>query len=55
MDYEGPWVARLYEEGNLLETIPLEHGLANNFVLGIDFQGDDVWVATSKGVSHGTL
>ncbi|MBI5503188.1 MAG: ABC transporter substrate-binding protein [Deltaproteobacteria bacterium] len=27
--------------------------LAHNFVLGMDFQGDDVWVATEKGVSHG--
>jgi ligand-binding sensor domain-containing protein len=55
MDYKGPWAARIYHEGELLETLPLDHGLANNFVLGVDFQGDDVWVATSKGVSHGTL
>jgi ligand-binding sensor domain-containing protein len=26
---------------------------AHNYVLGIDFQGDDVWVATAKGLSHG--
>ena len=55
MDYRGPWVARVYHEGELLETVPLDHGLANNFVLGVDFQGDDVWVATSKGVSRGRL
>ena len=22
-------------------------------LLGIDFQGDDIWVATAKGLSHG--
>jgi ligand-binding sensor domain-containing protein len=54
-DYRGPWVARIFDDGDLLETIPLAQGLANNFVLGVDFQGDDVWVATSKGVSHGWL
>ena len=55
MDYTGPWVARVYREGDLLETAPLAHGLANNFILGVDFQGNDVWVATSKGVSRGRL
>jgi len=55
MDYEGPWVARIYQEGELLETVPLERGLANNFVLGVDFQGDDVWVATAKGLSRGSI
>jgi ligand-binding sensor domain-containing protein len=26
---------------------------AHNYVLGIDFQGEDLWVATAKGLSHG--
>ena len=26
---------------------------AHNYILGVDFQGDDVWVATAKGLSHG--
>jgi ligand-binding sensor domain-containing protein len=26
---------------------------AHNYVLGIDFQGNDIWVATAKGLSHG--
>ena len=55
MDYKGPWEARVFHEGELLKKVPLEHGLANNFVLGVDFQGDDVWVATSKGLSRGSL
>jgi ligand-binding sensor domain-containing protein len=49
------WVAKIFEDNRLLESIPLEHGLANNHVYAVDFQGDDVWVATSKGISHGTL
>ncbi len=30
-----------------------ENALAHNYVLGVDFQGDDIWVATAKGLSHG--
>jgi sugar lactone lactonase YvrE len=26
---------------------------AHNYVLGVDFQGDDIWVATAHGLSHG--
>jgi ligand-binding sensor domain-containing protein len=26
---------------------------AHNYVLGIDFQGSDIWVATANGLSHG--
>jgi ligand-binding sensor domain-containing protein len=53
-EYQGPWEARVYREGELLERTPLEHGMSNNFTWGIDFQGDEVWVATSKGLSHGS-
>ena len=28
---------------------------AHNYVLGIDFQGGDIWVATARGLSHGIL
>ncbi len=27
--------------------------LAHNYILNMDFQGDDVWVATARGLSHG--
>ncbi len=53
-DYKGPWEARVYREGELLERVPLEHGLSNNFLWGVGFQGDDVWVASSKGLSRGS-
>jgi sugar lactone lactonase YvrE len=26
---------------------------AHNYMLGIDFQGNDIWVATAEGLSHG--
>lgn len=28
-------------------------GISHNFIIGVDFQGDDLWVATSHGLSHG--
>ncbi len=28
---------------------------AHNYILGIDFQGKDIWVATARGLSHGIL
>lgn len=36
-------------------TTSLKVGTApvHNYILGIDFQGDDVWVATAEGLSHG--
>jgi ligand-binding sensor domain-containing protein len=34
-------------------TINVETAPAHNYMLDIDFQGDDVWVATGKGLSHG--
>ena len=27
--------------------------LAHNYILNLDFQGDDIWVATADGLSHG--
>ena len=47
------WEVRIYDDAKLIRTVPLDHGLANNHINGVDFQGDDVWVATSKGVSRG--
>jgi ligand-binding sensor domain-containing protein len=37
------------------ETTPVrvDTAPAHNYSLGIDFQGDDLWVATAKGLSHG--
>jgi ligand-binding sensor domain-containing protein len=34
-------------------NIPVATGPAHNYMLGIDFQGKDIWVATGHGLSHG--
>jgi ligand-binding sensor domain-containing protein len=33
--------------------IAVDSAPAHNYILGIDFQGPDIWVATAKGLSHG--
>jgi hypothetical protein len=33
--------------------VPVETAPAHNYILGIDFHGRDIWVATAKGLSHG--
>jgi hypothetical protein len=35
--------------------VPLAFTMApvHKYIIGIDFGGDDVWVATAKGLSHG--
>jgi ligand-binding sensor domain-containing protein len=39
-------------DGNT-SSITVDTAPAHNYVLAIDFQGSDVWVATAKGLSHG--
>ena len=34
-------------------SIPTATAPAHNYILAVDFQGDDLWVATAKGLSHG--
>lgn len=33
--------------------VDVDSAPAHHYVLGVDFQGNDVWVATAKGLSHG--
>ena len=33
--------------------VTVESAPAHNYIFGVDFQGDDLWVATARGVSHG--
>jgi ligand-binding sensor domain-containing protein len=33
--------------------IDVDTAPAHNYILGVDFQGDDLWVATAHGLSHG--
>jgi hypothetical protein len=39
-------------QGHVTE-VPVETAPAHNYILGLDFQGRDLWVATAKGLSHG--
>jgi ligand-binding sensor domain-containing protein len=39
-------------KGNV-SSVAVSTAPAHNYVLGIDFQGSDIWVATAKGLSHG--
>src|SRR5579872_5115589 len=36
-----------------LTRVETDSAPAHNYILGVDFQGDDIWVATAKGLSHG--
>ena len=33
--------------------VAVDSAPAHNYILGMDFQGDDIWVATAHGLSHG--
>jgi ligand-binding sensor domain-containing protein len=41
------------DAGGKTDSISVESAPAHNYTFGIDFQRDDVWVATAKGLSHG--
>jgi len=34
-------------------SVEVDSAPAHNYILGVVFQGDDLWVATAKGLSHG--
>ncbi|MGA3024640.1 MAG: two-component regulator propeller domain-containing protein [Bryobacteraceae bacterium] len=34
-------------------NVPVTTAPAHNYIFAVDFQGDDIWVATAKGLSHG--
>jgi ligand-binding sensor domain-containing protein len=38
--------------GNVTQIV-VRSAPAHNYILGIDFQGNDIWVATASGLSHG--
>ncbi len=41
-------------KGNVTE-IPVATGPAHNYIISVDLQGGDIWVATAEGLSHGIL
>jgi len=38
--------------GNMTK-VDVDSAPAHNYIFGMDFQGDDIWVATAHGLSHG--
>jgi ligand-binding sensor domain-containing protein len=36
-----------------VKNVPVQSAPAHNYILGVSFQGDDLWVATAEGLSHG--
>lgn len=42
------------EDGTVLRRINTPTGPAHDYVLGIAFQGDDIWISTEHGISRGT-
>ncbi len=45
--------ATVTRDKEVLETIEMPVGVPHNYILGVDFDGNDVWVATSKGLGWG--
>lgn len=37
----------------VVKAVRVQTAPAHNYILGVDFQGDDIWVATARGLSHG--
>lgn len=52
LDTQRPEMLVRDADGNV-SSVPVTSAPAHNYVLGIDVQDEDVWVATAKGLSHG--
>jgi ABC-type branched-subunit amino acid transport system substrate-binding protein len=42
--------AVVYRAGKVLESVDMPRAAPHNYILGVDIDGPDVWVATSKGL-----
>jgi len=45
--------AQVYQSGKLLHTADMEKTVPQNFVINLDTDGKDIWVATGKGLAWG--
>lgn len=45
--------AAIYRAGKLLQTVDLEKGVPHNFIIDLNHDGPDTWVATGKGLAWG--
>ena len=41
------------DASGVVTHVPVQSAPAHHYTFGIDFENNDVWVATAKGVSHG--
>ncbi len=48
----GRGVAIVQRGETVMAEIEIGPNIPHNYVLGVDFDGDDAWVATSKGLGH---
>ena len=44
---------RIRDAAGHVTSISTDTAPAHQYILAVDFQGDDIWVATAKGLSHG--
>jgi ligand-binding sensor domain-containing protein len=49
----GRGVAKVTQAGKLVETVDMEKGVPQNFMINADVDGNDIWVATGKGLGLG--
>lgn len=52
MDTHKPEMLVRDADGNVT-PVAVTTAPAHNYILGVDFQGDGIWVATAEGLSHG--
>ena len=45
--------AVIQREDQILKVVDTGYNVPHNFQICIDFDGDDVWAGTSKGLGHG--
>lgn len=43
-------VAKIYRLGKLIQTVDMENAVPHNFIINIDHDGNDTWVATGHGL-----
>ena len=52
LDTHKPEMLVRDRDGNV-KNIPVQTAPSHNYILAVDFQGEDLWVATAHGLSHG--
>jgi hypothetical protein len=45
--------ATVYRDRDVLEEVESETGIAHNFIIAADMDGNDVWIGTAKGLAWG--